>query len=44
LVQAPCFATRAAKHGALDVARLHPDWADKLAQSKGAGPQIDTVL
>ena len=35
LAQASNFATRAAKHGALDVAQLHADWADKLARILG---------
>ena len=35
LAQASNFATRAAKHGALDVAQLHADWAGKLARTLG---------
>jgi conjugative relaxase-like TrwC/TraI family protein len=35
LAQASNFATRAAKTGALDVAQLHADWADKLARTLG---------
>ena len=35
LAQAANFATRAAKDGALDFARLHAGWADKLARSLG---------
>ena len=35
LAQASNFATRAAKHGALDAARLHAGWADKLARTLG---------
>ena len=35
LAQASNFATRAAKHGALDAAQLHADWADKLARTLG---------
>jgi conjugative relaxase-like TrwC/TraI family protein len=35
LAQASNFATRAAKHGALDVAQLHAGWADKLARTLG---------
>ncbi len=35
LAQASNFATRAAKHGALDVAQLHEDWAGKLARTLG---------
>ena len=35
LAQASNFATRAAKHGALDVTQLHADWADKLARTLG---------
>ena len=35
LAQASNFKTRAAKHGALDVAQLHSDWAGKLARTLG---------
>ena len=35
LGQASNFATRAAKHGTLDVAQLHAGWADKLARTLG---------
>ncbi len=35
LAQASNFATRAAKHGALDVAQAHAGWADKLARTIG---------
>jgi hypothetical protein len=35
LAQASNFATRAAKSGALDVARVHAGWADKLARMLG---------
>ena len=35
LAQASNFRTRAAKHGALDSAQLHADWADKLARTLG---------
>ncbi|MGH3236268.1 MAG: relaxase domain-containing protein, partial [Streptosporangiaceae bacterium] len=35
LAQASNFKTRAAKHGALDVAQAHAGWADKLAQALG---------
>src|SRR5580692_7586252 len=35
LAQASNFATRAAKHGAPDVAQVHAGWADKLARSLG---------
>ena len=35
LAQASNFKTRAAKHGALDVAQLHADWAGKLARTLG---------
>ena len=35
LAQASNFATRAAKHGALDVTKLHGDWAEKLARTLG---------
>ena len=35
LAQASNFATRAAKHGALDIAQAHAGWADKLAQTLG---------
>ena len=35
LAQASNFATRAAKHGALDVAQAHAGWADTLARSLG---------
>ena len=35
LAQASNFTTRAAKHGALDVAQLHAGWADKLARTLG---------
>jgi hypothetical protein len=35
LAQASNFATRAAKHGALDFAQLHAGWADKLARTLG---------
>src|SRR6516164_2289578 len=35
LAQASNFATRAAKHGALDSAQLHAGWADKLARTLG---------
>ena len=35
LAQASNFATRAAKHGALDVAQLHAGWADTLARTLG---------
>jgi conjugative relaxase-like TrwC/TraI family protein len=33
--QASNFATRAAKHGTLDLAHLHAGWADKLARTVG---------
>jgi conjugative relaxase-like TrwC/TraI family protein len=36
LAQASNFKTRAAKHGALDVAQAHADWADALARTLGA--------
>jgi hypothetical protein len=35
LAQASNFKTRAAKHGALDVAQLHAGWADTLARTLG---------
>jgi hypothetical protein len=35
LAQASNFATRAAKHGVLDVAQLHVGWAEKLARTLG---------
>jgi hypothetical protein len=35
LAQASNFATRAAKQGALDLARVHAGWADKLARTLG---------
>src|SRR5580692_4939808 len=35
LAQASNFATRAAKHGAPDVAQMHAGWADKLARTLG---------
>ena len=35
LAQASNFKTRAAKHGTLDVAQLHADWAGKLARTLG---------
>jgi conjugative relaxase-like TrwC/TraI family protein len=35
LAQASNFKTRAAKHGTLDVARLHAGWADTLARTLG---------
>ncbi len=35
LAQASNFATRSAKHGALDFAQLHAGWADKLARTLG---------
>ena len=35
LAQASNFNTRAAKHGALDLAQLHAGWADKLARTLG---------
>ena len=35
LAQASNFTTRNPKHGALDVAQLHADWADKLARTLG---------
>jgi AAA domain len=35
LAQASNFATRAAKHGALDAAQVHAGWADKLARTLG---------
>ena len=35
LAQASNFTTRAAKHGALDVAQVHAGWADKLARTLG---------
>jgi conjugative relaxase-like TrwC/TraI family protein len=35
LAQASNFKTRSAKHGALDVAQLHADWADKLTRTLG---------
>ena len=35
LAQASNFKTRAAKHGALDVAQVHAGWADKLARKLG---------
>jgi conjugative relaxase-like TrwC/TraI family protein len=35
LAQASNFKTRAAKHGALDVAQAHADWADALARTLG---------
>jgi len=35
LAQASNFATRAAKHGALDLALAHAGWADKLARTLG---------
>ncbi len=35
LAQASNFATRSAKHGALDVAQVHAGWADKLARTLG---------
>ena len=35
LAQASNFATRDAKHGALDFAQLHAGWADKLARTLG---------
>ena len=35
LAQASNFKTRAAKHGALDVAQVHAGWADKLARTLG---------
>jgi conjugative relaxase-like TrwC/TraI family protein len=38
LAQASNFATRTAKHGALDVAQVHAGWADKLARTLGVSP------
>jgi conjugative relaxase-like TrwC/TraI family protein len=35
LAQASNFATRAAKHGVLDLAQAHAGWADKLARTLG---------
>jgi conjugative relaxase-like TrwC/TraI family protein len=35
LAQASNFKTRNPKHGALDVAQLHADWADKLTRTLG---------
>jgi conjugative relaxase-like TrwC/TraI family protein len=35
LAQASNFATRAAKHGTLDIAQLHAGWADKLKRTLG---------
>ncbi|MGH3289587.1 MAG: MobF family relaxase, partial [Streptosporangiaceae bacterium] len=35
LAQAANFATRSAKHGALDVAQAHAGWADKLTRTLG---------
>ena len=35
LAQASNFKTRAAKHGALDVAQVHAGWADTLARALG---------
>jgi conjugative relaxase-like TrwC/TraI family protein len=35
LAQASNFTTRNPKHGTLDVAQLHADWADKLARTLG---------
>jgi conjugative relaxase-like TrwC/TraI family protein len=35
LAQASNFKTRSPKHGTLDVAQLHADWADKLARILG---------
>jgi conjugative relaxase-like TrwC/TraI family protein len=35
LAQASNFTTRNPKHGALDVAQLHANWADKLARTLG---------
>jgi conjugative relaxase-like TrwC/TraI family protein len=35
LAQASNFTTRNPKHGALDVAQAHADWADKLARTLG---------
>ena len=35
LAQASNFATRAAKHGTLDVGQVHAGWADKLARTLG---------
>jgi hypothetical protein len=35
LAQASNFTTRAAKHGALDVAQVHAGWADKLTRTLG---------
>jgi conjugative relaxase-like TrwC/TraI family protein len=35
LAQASNFATRAAKHGTLEVAQAHAGWADKLARTLG---------
>ena len=35
LAQASNFKTRAAKHGALDLAQLHAGWADKLTRTLG---------
>ena len=35
LAQASNFKTRNPKHGVLDVAQLHADWADKLARTLG---------
>jgi conjugative relaxase-like TrwC/TraI family protein len=35
LAQASNFKTRNPKHGTLDVAQLHADWADKLARTLG---------
>jgi hypothetical protein len=37
LAQASNFATRAAKHGALDVTQIHAGWADMLARALGVG-------
>jgi hypothetical protein len=36
LAQASNFKTRAAKEGALHLAQLHADWADKLTRTLGA--------
>jgi conjugative relaxase-like TrwC/TraI family protein len=47
--QASNFATRAAKSGALDVAQMHADWADKLARTLGMSlasiaPSVERAL
>ena len=37
LAQASNFATRNAKHGALDITQIHAGWADTLARTLGVG-------